>query len=737
MSSSEKRTERLFPFGTHIYREPSRPLEEIIRDMHIMKKLGFNTIKIQESWCINERREGEINLDKIEILIEEAEKLDLYVCFGVTMEQAPAWLWMKYPDCRLVYSTGEKHEDPTQYLLPADGKPGPCWDHPGAREAGKRFIAEVARRLGRYDNILVWNIWQEVGFWPMRQISGSLGFCYCPYTIARFREWLKEKYNDLDTLNRVWRTGFGDWEEVEPPRIFPMVPSYIDWRYFMDDLYLSRVLQWKAEAFKLNDPKHRPVFCHVSSPSIGSGAEWRWAAQVDGFGSSCYPAWNPFHEWDYGSPALGESAPRELSILYEVEWISMIYDYVRCTTIPPCEYWAAEFQGGPISTSLHLGRVPTPEEIRRWILTALSAGIQGLSFWNHRSEVFWSEAYGFGLLDSIGDSSPRAKEAGRIGERINLYADLFCKRNVPQSEIAILINEDLWHFSQASGNNAASHLSFTIRGIYRILWENGLWTDFVEINEASLNDLRRYKVVILPFPLALDENVFKTLCEYVSSGGVLISEACPGRYDKYGFARPGELISQAREVFSADHLSLQLCHEPTRFPKWTPVERSHGEIRPPTYLSGTGRFSGNSVLASLYVEKYSVHEAEPILLCDREVAGLTNKFGMGKVFLIGTFLGHAYAAFRDKNTKSFFVSLLEDIGVSRSRLGQLSYRERVGENEKAVFLFNMSHKTIVEKIDVSAFSNIEDLLEGEIGISSGKATIKINPFEVRCLILKK
>ncbi|MEM1990897.1 MAG: beta-galactosidase, partial [Candidatus Bathyarchaeia archaeon] len=603
-------------------------------------------------------------------------------------------------------------------------------------DAGKRFITEVARRLGRYDNILVWNIWQEIGFWPMRQIPGSLGFCYCPYTLNSFREWLKEKYGDLNNLNSVWRTGFEDWEEVEPPRIFPMVPSYIDWRYFMNNIYLSRVLRWKAEAFKSNDPKHRPIFCHVASPSIGGGAEWRWASQVDIFGSSCYPAWRPFHEWDYGSPAPGESASSELSILYEVELISMIYDYIRCAAGPHREFWAAEFQGGPISTSLHLGRTPSPEDIRRWILTALSAGVQGLSFWNHRSEIFWSEAYGFGLLDSIGDFTPRAEEAGRIAERINSYADLFHKRNVSQPEVAILVNEDLWHFAQATGNNAATHLSFTIRGIYRILWENGIWADFVEVNEARGN-LNKYKTVILPFPLSLDDSVFKSIRGYISSGGVLISEACPGRYDKYGFTRPGELISDAKEVFSAEHLSLELCHEPIRPPRWTPVERSYGEIRPVTYLDGTGSFSRHSVLASLYVEKYKIHKAEPILLCDGDAAGLSNNFEAGKVFLIGTFIGHAYAAFRDKRTAGFLLSLLRSVGVQQKKLRESTCRERIGENERATFIFNMSPKVAVEEIDISSFSRIEDLLEGKIEVSSGKARVEVNPFEVRCLIMEE
>lgn len=242
-----------------------------MHDIHVVDQLGFNMIKLQESWCIDERREGQVDYGKLDALIEEAEQHGLGVYFGVTMEQAPAWLWRKYPDCRLVYSSGERHEDPTQYLLPGDGKPGPCWDHPGAREAGAKFIAKLARELGRHGNVLVWNIWQEIGFWPMR--SDSLGFCYCPHTLARFREWLDERYGGLDALNRAWRTGYGDWGEVEPPRIFPRVPSYIDWRYFMDDVYLARALRWKADAFRDNDPKRRPIFSHVGYPAIGSGAE--------------------------------------------------------------------------------------------------------------------------------------------------------------------------------------------------------------------------------------------------------------------------------------------------------------------------------------------------------------------------------------------------------------------------------------------------------------------------------
>jgi len=725
-----------FPFGTHLYREPSPSIEQMMHDIHVVDQLGFNMIKLQESWCIDERREGQVDLGKVEALIEEAERHGLGVYFGVTMEQAPAWLWRKYPDCRLVYSSGGKHEDPTQYLLPGDGKPGPCWDHPGAREAGARFIAKLARELGRHDNILVWNIWQEIGFWPMR--PDSLGFCYCPHTLDRFREWLDERYGGLDALNRAWRTGYGDWGEVEPPRIFSRVPSYIDWRYFMDDVYLVRALRWKADAFRDNDPKRRPIFSHVGYPTIGSGAEWRWAAEGDVFGSSCYPAWGPFHEWDADAPAPGLSVPRGVSLRQEAEMVAMGYDYVRSAAGPDRQCWAAEFQGGPISTQLHKGRTPSPEDIRLWVLAALSSGIQGLSFWNHRVEIFWHEAYGFGLLDSRGDRSPRATEAGRLSMSINRYPDLFHRGRVPRADVAIFINEDLWHFAEATGDGAASHLSFTIRGLYKMLWQSGVWVDFAEASRTGLEGLEGYGAVILPLPLSLDRGELDMLEDYVARGGTLISEACPGRYDRFGFTRPGELPEDAEEIFGVEHRSVQLCHEPRQPPRWTPVERSYGEIRGATRFQGTGSFAGHSVLPSLYIETYTAKGSSPILLCEDEVVGVVNGIGRGRAYLIGTVLGHAHSAFGDEATSAFLLSVLDKAGIKPELCGKLRRRRRVGEGQEAWFMINMSSDRIDEDIDVSGFSAVEDLVEGPLEIQKGPfVTIGVDPFQIRCLILRR
>ncbi len=733
--------EKVFPYGTHIYRVPNLPIPELKKDMVLLKRLGFNMVKIQESWSHDEVKEGEVNLSDVEELVKEAEKLSLFVCLGITMEQAPAWLWRKYPDCRLVYNTGEPHNDPTQYLLPADGKPGPCWDHPEARNAGEKFIKELVKKLGKYKNIITWNVWQEVEFRPM--YLGKLGFCYCPHTLAKFRKWLRKKYGSLEKLNDTWKTSYGEWEEVEPPRFHPYVHSWIDWRYFMDDVYLATAIKWKVSAFKDNDPLKRPVFCHVGSPTTGSGKDWRYAKEVDFFGSSCYPAWDSLGKWDAGFPSTGGTISKEKALKAEM-WnsISLRFDYIRGVSKEK-EFWAAEFQGGPAVGFLHKGRTPTKEDIRRWVLTALSTGISGLSFWNHRVEISWQEAYGFGLLPLEGNITDRAKEAGDLSKAINKYGEFFKKSNVAESQAAIFINEDLYHFCEGTPitswdtysltNNLSSHLTHTIRGIYKMLWEEGILVDFVEEKEIKTGEMEKYKVIILPFPLAISDELMERLRDYVNSGGVLISEACPGRYDKHGFARPGEINSVAEQLFGVQHKDVILCQEPEEN-HWTPTEWSYGEILLPTRFTGTGVFNGHSVLANLYVESFSLKEAIPILLNGEDITGVVNRYGKGKVYLIGTFLGHAGATYEDKPTQNFIVKLITDAGVKQEKCGKLLRRKRILNDKEAWFLINPTADTISEAIDFRDFAKVEDLLESSFNKNK---SVEVQPFSVRVIILGK
>ena len=721
----------VFPFGTHVYREPCLDLDAVLRDLPLLKRYGFNMIKIQEHWAVDEPREGECDFSRIERLIQRADELDLGVYLGLTMEQAPPWVWQKFPDCHFVYADGRPHNQPAQYTIPVDGKPGPCWDHPGLRAAASRFIGELARTLGQYKNIWAWNTFQEIGFWP--NTAGVLGFCYCPHTLARFREWLREKYGSLDALNRTWQLNFAEWDDIEPPRREEPLAPFIDWRYFMDDVYMARQLAFKTKALRENDPYQRPVFSHADTPRVGSGAEWRWARVGDFFGTSNYPKWNNGHPWD-------DPVESEPSALLNEIWEEMMLctDLARSNNGRDRALWGAEFQGGPVSTSLHYGRKPTPNDLRVWMLSGLACGMTGISFWNHRVERFWKEANGFGLLDPLGDSSERMEAASRIGMAIQKHGAFFAQSQPPRAQVALLVNEDTYHFFQACNGDVIDHYCYNMRGWYARLWRLGIPIDFLDVDEVAAGDLAHYRAAVLTMPLSLDGAYFAHLRSFVEAGGTLIAEAGPGRWDKYGWATLTQLVEGGEQCFGARHEDLVMVKEPGDRSRWMPYERRFGEFDPPTWLSSAGAFEGHKVMANTYLQTLAPTTSEPILYHGDRVAGVMNRAGSGRGILLGSFFGFSALAYREQEdgADAFLEAILASAAVTPECCGSLLRRRRVLDNREAWFFINPAAAAVTETIGKEGFSTAIDLLgDNLLDQNETSLTIQVADVNLACLLL--
>jgi beta-galactosidase len=717
-----------FPFGVHIYREPSLPMEQLLADIPILKRLGFNMIKLQEVWAYDERREGEINLDKVERLIADAQQHGMKVYFGFTMENAPAWLWRKFPDATMLYEDGSPHLDPTQYVLAADGKPGPCWYHPGVRAAAETFIGELVRRLGRYENIAFWNVWQEIGLWPNRP-GHVVGLDYSSYTLVEFRKWLQTKYKSLDDLNAAWRTPYGDWRDVTPPRFTPNVPAIVDSRYFMDDVYLSDALKFKRAAVLRADPKSRPVFAHLAPPrAIGGTQEWSWAKELDFLGTSCYPAWGEPAPWDYEHDLPGSEAVFAARYFQLWNRVLLSIDYVRSARADG-HVWAAELQGGPISQMFTLGRAPEPADIRRWTLGVLAAGVKGISFWNHRPEILLGELEGFGLLDSAGETTPRAAEAGRIGQAINAHADLFLNGDRVRPDVAIIVNEDLFHLFESIGD-MHKHYEYTIRGIYRSLWDQGFGIDFLNVDDLVERG-GRYKMIVLPMPFALSPATMSALQGYVRDGGTLVSECGPGRMDRYGvgYNEDGMAVPM-RNLFGVESVSIRNVREPNETTKWRSELRFDDTIG---YQPLTGR--GDGIAPANYLQTLRPVSAKSIFNFGNEVAGTVNTYGKGRAYLIGTLLGHATLAYNDLRNAKFLAAAASDAGAKPDRVGKLlRLRRRLG-NTEAWFLMNIGKETITETVPLSGYKRVVDLFGDRIDVRDGVGSVQVRSIDIACWIL--
>jgi len=724
----------IFPFGSHLCREPMPPMSELKKDMENLERHGFNMVKLQEQWGMDEPEEGHYDFSRYEELIAHAARLDLVVYLGLTCEQAPGWLWRKHPGCRMLGIDGLPILYEAQTPLPADGKPGPCFDHPGARADQARFIKRLVETLGRYEKI-VWNTWQEVGYWSERLVGKPV--CYCEHTIAAFRAWLAGKYGDLDALNRAWNARYRDWNAISPQRTSNAWTALdVHWKYFMDNVQVAQVLRDRAAAVREADPLGRPIFAHLGTYSAGSGRDWMYARCQDFLGCSSYPTWFSLKEWDDARVAH-KPLSRHASLLAEMwDAVALEYDYVRSCNIPGHPVWAAEFQGGRVSDGFHLGRVPSPDDIRRWMLTAIGSGVTAISFWVTRAEIAAAEADGFSLLDSEGDSTPRYEEASRIGKALNRHPDLFGQPSWPGADVAILIDEWNYQFC-ATMRRGGEHLPYSVRGWHRMLWDAGIPVDFVEVSEVDEDCAGRYRAIILPFPISLSEEVAEKLTRYVESGGELISEACPGRINAYSLANRGEMSPAARQLFGVRHESLTMVREPAGGTRWSPTERTWGEYLDDTFLTGTGPLEGLKLRANVYVETFTCRESEPCLMIGEAVAGTVRRAGSGRAWLLGTLAGHNGTAYADEDRRALIRALLEQVGVRREHQGVLLLRRRAIASKEAWMFTNPTADDVTEQVDVSGWTLVRDLLGDPVERAGDRFDLTVKALDVRVLVLEK
>lgn len=735
-----KNFSKVFPFGSHLCREPMPPMSELKRDMGILKKAGFNLIKLQEHWAYDEPEEGRYDFSKYEELIDYALKLDMGIYLGLTCEQAPVWLYEKYPDCRMIRRDGLPVSYEPQMTLPSDGKPGPCFDHPGVQASQEKFLRKLVKVLGAYENIVVWNTWQEVtsNAWS-ESLAGGQEVCFCQYTMQFFRKWLKEKYGNLDGLNKAWKTRFSDWKYVFPEKVTMkyLLPQTMDWNYFMENVAIAKILQNRFRIIRESDPMNRPVFAHRTAPQIASGVDWVYAKTQDFLGASCYPAaFGRLARWDDSYPGNPENWKKNSALLSEItNYIILRFDYIRSCNNFSKPVWVAEFQGGPSCNGFYKGRTPSKKDIRRWLLTGIGTGLTGVSFWVTRPEIAGAEANGYSLLDSEGDTSERFEEAAHICKAINEHADILGKYSSPRASVAILVNDRNFQLCQLLPE-ALEHLKYSTRGWHRILWESGINVDFLEISHTSAEDMTQYSCLILPVPLSISEENAGKLSSYVKSGGNLVSEACCGKFDDNSYCNRGELSPIMSKILGVKHQDLKMVSEPGNGQRWS----SHGKTAwgmclEEVKLTGCGLLEGEKLLANVYLETFECCGGKPILKYGDKIAGVTNKYGKGTTWILGTFAGHNGLAYRDSDTWHAILSILKCCNINPEKCGKLLISKRVIKKKEAWIFFNPTEKTVKEKVSVKNWKKVSDLFGKKLQRKNDHIELSVKELDAEVIIL--
>lgn len=659
-------------------------------DLEKIKSLGFNSVKTWVDWATLESSEGRFNFENIDQLLDLAHQVGLKVYIQIYADSAPDWVGKKFPDSHFVDISGA--------VMPSEAAPGYCFDHPGVRKAMLGFFTALAERVKDQPAFMGWDLWSEPHIinWAWPTYLRSPEFCFCPYSVARYRDWLKRKYGTLEALNGAWYRHFTTWNEVEPNRLSTILSytDFIDWRMFIVDK-LAEDLRARYETVKSVIPDKIAV-SHAANPSLittpvggdGNPDDWLMARQVDYWGTSFYPK--------HSSPVGRDPA-----------WRGALLDFSRSA----CErqqngFYIGELQAGFGTIALRVGATVTAADERQWMWNALARGAKGVNVYAFYPMSAGYESGGYGLIRLDGSLTDRARAAGAVARVVNDHQALLLKARALPAEVAIVYNPLAYMVggrqplptpgaqSEFSGIERNSML-----GIYRALMPSNVPVDFVHINEIAEGKAGRYKLIYLPYPLMLPQASGKGLVEFVRNGGTLMAEARLGWNDERGHAReiiPGfglDEVTGCREEAVTEsangEVEIQIAARDESVPLLQPGDRLRGMI-----------FEES-------LKPTSPHARVIARFKNGEPAIVASTFGKGKIILVGTFLGSQYESKRDAGLSKFFNGLMTWAGIHRpievtSSPESSTLEVRILESgvEKVVVVFNHAEEKVEADIAV-------------------------------------
>jgi beta-galactosidase GanA len=644
-------------------------------DLRQIKALGFNTVRCWIDWASAEPREGHFNLDTLDVIADLAQEEGLRVIVQVYSETAPDWVGQKYPDSHFVSISGD--------VMPNEASPGYCIDHPGVRKGILGFYHVLAERMKTKPAFYGWDLWSEplIISWGYAYYLPSPEFCFCPYSVARFRDWLKTKYGALENLNRAWYRRFEAWDQVGPNRLSTILSytDFIDWRTFIIEK-LADDLRARYRTVKNVLPNHVAT-SHAGVPSLftsplnpyGSPDDWKMAKVVDYYGTSFYPK----HSFPVGRDAA---------------WRGGLLDFAR-SSHGDRGFYVGELQAGFGTIALRLSSTVTPDDLRNWMWSSLARGAKAVNVYAYYPMSTGYESGGYGLINLDGTITERARAAGAIGKVVSANHTLFANAKPVRADVAIVYNPLSYmvggrrppYASGAQGESAAIERN-SMLGPYRALFPTSVPVDFIHIDE--IDNASRYKLVYLPYPLMINDKAARAFRRYVEGGGALVSEARLAWNDDTG---------RAKDIIPGFGLhEVCGCRE-------TAVQQTlSGKTDMTLSADFAGLKTGDKVRGALYEETLTpLTPATKVIATfpDGSPAIVESTFGKGRMLTVGTFLGNAYEVDRDETSARFFRGLLDWAGVVKpveSDNPQVEVRVLENGNERIVFAFNHGAATDVQ-----------------------------------------
>jgi len=484
------------------------PETQWAEDAARMRETGLTWVRIGEfAWSRLEPRPGDLRFDWLDRAIETLGAAGLKVVLGTPTATPPRWMIDRHPD---------------MLALDAQGRPRGfgsrrhyCFSHAGYREESRRITRLLAERYGRNPHVAAWQTDNEYA-------CHDTTLSYSDAARAGFRDWLAQRYQSTDALNRAWGNVFwsmdyDDWDQIGLPNLTvtePNHPHQLAFRRYSSDQVVAFNRIQVDEIRRCSDA---PIL-HNYMGRETSFDHFRLGADLDIASWDSYPL-------GFLSDRLDATTDHRLRFLRQGDPDNQAFHHDLYRAVgamrdrrSPSEgrWWIMEQQPGPVNWA-PWNPAPLPGMARLWAWEAFAHGAEAVCYFRWRQAPFAQEQMHAGLLRPDSAPAPALGEAAQVAREIAQMPEVGTAR----ARVGLVFDYAsawAWKVQPQGADFDMFRLAFAA---YRALRRNGLSVDILHPDTADLGD---YALVLAPGIATLSEALRGALAEY--RGIALLGPRC-------------------------------------------------------------------------------------------------------------------------------------------------------------------------------------------------------------------
>ncbi|WP_296416892.1 beta-galactosidase [Pseudooctadecabacter sp.] len=460
-----------------------------------MVAAGISWVRIGEfAWSRIEPKPDQFDFDWLDRAIDTLGAAGLKVILGTPTATPPRWMLDKHPDMLAVDAEGRPRGFGSRRHY--------CFSHQGYRAESKRITAILADRYGKDPHIAAWQTDNE---YACHDTTRSYSFA----ATQGFQQWLAQKYQSPDALNRAWGNVFwsmeyDDFADIDLPNLTvtePNHPHVLDFYRYSSDMVADFNREQVAEIRERSTAPiiHNYMGRETSFDHFKVGADLdiaSWDSYPIGFLSDRLEG-----DPDFKARFMRQGHPDNQAFHHD------LYRAVGRAGGNPSpaggRWWIMEQQPGPVNWAPY-NPAPLPGMARLWAWEAFAHGAETVCYFRWRQAPFAQEQMHAGLLRPDSADAPALAECLQVAREIEDMPDV----GTAKADVALVFDYEsawAWEAQPQGADFDQFRLAFAA---YRACRRLGLNVDIVPPNATDLSD---YKFALAPGIMALSAPLKKAL----------------------------------------------------------------------------------------------------------------------------------------------------------------------------------------------------------------------------------